>query len=113
MSNALLKILKEFFKKALQFAALTLFMTALLTAYGKKQEATTPKPSYSYKDYLVYTTEMLSDELAGSHVVFCTLSGMLTEIHSYRYNHSTTSNIFDRKTSKPVFCDPATGKVLE
>lgn len=44
----------------------------------------------------------------------CTPSGVLMEILYYGgYRGALSANVLDRSTGKPVFCDPATGKVFE
>ena len=107
----MLKVLKEFIQKSLRLVAGIFLATVLLTACGRKEEILAPKHNYSGRP--VYTAETESYEQAGRNILLCSSAGMLTEIYNHRHNNSIAVNVFDRNTDKPVFCDPATGKVFE
>lgn len=82
----------------------------LLIVWAASPKENLPPPQHLYKGGLVFTEKTISPK-HGVAVLFCTPRGMLVEVNNAKTRF--TANVFDRDTGKPIFCDPATGKVFE
>lgn len=105
------QLFKKFSTSFLFLAFIGLWLTA-----GTVSAATKPAPAHVYSGRWVYTDATYIDydtKDSRKWYLLCTPSGSLIEVKFYNSNYGLAVNVFDRKTGKPVFCDPTTGKVLE
>lgn len=106
------------FKKVLKVATFATFVAVWLTACSRMDEIPAPpkpKPEHHYMGKFVFTEKTYDWKIEEAAWTFhCTPSGVLMEILYYGgYRGALSANVLDRSTGKPVFCDPATGKVFE